>query len=259
MLAYESTSYRACCIAMLGSLFLGSTAAVASGQGPSAVSAPLPAPVTAVDGDQSPATIWVGVDFSPSSKALFGGVVYALNGDLSRDGFLVRTSVGLGEYDRRFLSGDTSDVSFQNASALVGYQHTADGVHVAFFIGPDFVHNGSGASADVRGSSWGVRGLAEVDVPVSPDFNLNTWATYTTIENQYYLQGRGLYRPSDRFKIGPEAAILGGDTWKQHRVGGHAAFAIPVGEIGVSVGHAWNSRSDAKNGVYANAILSIRL
>lgn len=248
-------------IALLGSLFLGATDAVASQQNPPAVPAPLPAPPAGItEGvDTSPATLWGGIDVSPSSKAFFAGGIYALNGDLSRDGFLVRASFTLGEYERRVFAGDTSDVSFQNVNVLVGYQHDFGGARAAFFVGPDFTHNGSGASADVRGSSWGVRGIAELVVPVSTRIDLSSWATYSTIEDQYYIQGRALYRPSDRFRIGPEVAFLGGDTWRQRRVGGHAAFAVPVGEFGISVGHAWNSGSDADDGVYANAILSIRL
>jgi hypothetical protein len=148
-------------------------------------------------------------------------------------------------------------VSFQAASVLVGYQHIAGPSRVAFFVGPDFSHNGKGASPEVRGSSWNLRAVAEASTAISPRVDLIGWGTYSTFENQYMVLGRALYRPGEQFKIGPEASVSGGDTYEQYRLGAHASVPVSFGAIGLSVGHAWGGRSGDNDGLYANAILSL--
>jgi len=237
-------------IAMFTAIVAASASSAEAAQ-PSAPAVPEPLPI-AYDPDHT--NLWAGVDVSPSSRAFFGGGVHALNGDLSRDGFLIRESVAFGEYDIDALTATGDDVAFQSANLMVGYQWHSDSSRVAVFVGPDYVRNGDDASPDVRGSSWGVRGIVDVVVPLSNRWDLSGWGTFTTIESQYYAQGRVMYRASDRFRIGPEGALLGGDNWSRQRVGGHAAFGFRGGEFGVSAGHSSGSGDD---GLYVNAILSI--
>jgi len=226
------------------------------GSPPVPAPAPEPLVIPPVQAGDRDLGAWLGIDVSPNSYALFGGGTWALTGDLDEDAVLLRVSGALGEYDQELLSGSDSDVSFQNVNVLIGYQHNFENGRVGAFVGPDYTHNGEGASPEVRGSSWGVRFVGEAAAAVSPDFQLSAWGTYSTIENQYFVQGRALYRASEGFRIGPEIALAGGDTWHQNRAGGHAAVGLPFGELGVSVGHTWGADSNIDEGLYANAILS---
>lgn len=237
------------------SIVFGATSAAAA-QAPSAILEPVPTPVgVSPKPGASPANISVGGDVSPGSRAAYAGATFALNADLSQDGFLVRTSFAIGEYEGRRTSDDRSDVSFQNANVMVGYQHDLGGARVAFFVGADFTYNGAGASDNVRGSSWGLRGIVDVVVPVSRDLDVSAWGTYSTIESQYYVQGRALYRLTPNIGVGPQIALLGGDTWARTRVGGHAAVNFGRIALGVGAGHEWKGGG----GQYGSAILSFLL
>lgn len=259
MQKYPMRAWRRLGVCLLSSaLVFGTTAtsAAATQQSSPIIPTPVPAPVPTSAATQQSSSFWAGGEIAPSSWASYVGGIHAFNGDLSADGFLVRGGFTFGEYDTTVPDGE-SDVSFQNANVLIGYQRAVGSGQIALYVGPDFTHNGSGASPDVRGSDWGVRGIAEVFVPIAPRLDLSGWATYSTIDSQYYVSLQTLYRAAPQFRIGPDAAVLGGDTWKQHRIGARAAFGAPIGEIGLGVGHVWDRRS-ASDGVYANAILSIR-
>lgn len=238
---------------LLSASWLSATSSANAQEGPTTVPPPLSVTAPSPQSNPDGSGLSIGADVSPGSHAFFVGGVQALNGDLSADGFLVRASFTAGQYDE-----GNNEVSFEGGNLLIGYQHAFDGTHVAFFVGPDVVHNGKGASPDVRGTSWAARGIAEFSTPLSSRLDLIGWGTFTTFESQYYVQGRALYRPGDNyFRIGPEVSFLGGDTWSQRRVGGHAEVPLPFGGLGASVGHAWTRRGGDNDGVYANLILSI--
>lgn len=236
-------------------LATGSIAAAAQ-QGPAAIPAPIAIPAPSEQNDRSGFGFSAGADVSEGSHAFFVGGVHALNGDLSADGFLIRGGFTAGEYEEGSLAG-ISDVSFESVSVLVGYQRAVGPARVAFLVGPDFAHNGAGASPEVRGDSWGVRAVAEFYTPISPSLDVVGWGSYSTFENQYFVQGRILYRPSNRFRIGPEVSLLGGDTWQQYRLGARAVVPLSFGEVGLGAGHAWQDRTNDNEGLYASLILSI--
>lgn len=165
-------------IALMGSAsFFASTAAAANQPGQPATSAPAPAPLEILPTDDADRDMsaWLGVDVNSSAYVFFGGGTWALTGNLDEDAVLLRVSGAVGQYDQELLSGSNSDVSFQSVNVLIGYQHNFDSGRVAAFVGPDYTHNGEGASPDVRGSSWGVRFVGEGIAAVSPDFQLSAW------------------------------------------------------------------------------------
>lgn len=241
---------------LLANFILASAAMAATEQSSPVLPAPVPVPIPTPTGAPQSASLWVGGEVGPSSWVSYLGGVYSLNGDLSADGFLLRGGFTFGEYDNADAEGQ-SDVSFQNANVLIGYQQAIGAGRVAFYVGPDFTHSGSRASSDVRGGSWGVRGIADLYVPVTSKLDLSSWATYSTIESQYFVSLQTRYRVLPNFRIGPEVALLGGDRWKQNRIGAGAAVAIPIGEVGLGVGHVWDRNSGGEEGVYVNAILSV--
>ena len=228
----------------------------ASAHDPGSPAYPNLASAPAVHSEAQSVALWLGGDVGPSSYAFFTGGRWAVNGDLSKDGFLLQLGGAAGEYDGGIVSAENAHVGFQNVNALVGYQHNFQSGRAALFVGPDYTHNGKNAFPDVRGDAWGVRVIGDVVTSVSPDFDLSGWGTYTTIQNNYLIQGRGLYRASNHLRIGPEIAFAGGDTWHQNRAGAHAGIAFRGGELGVSFGHTWGSASGIHEGFYGNAIIS---
>jgi hypothetical protein len=223
---------------------------------------PIPSPATgpfriapSTSGKQAGA-ISIGGDVGPNSYAVFAAGSYALNGDIAADGFVVRLSGSVGKYKNGPLAVGNSHVAFQNVSALIGYQHSTEAGRFAFFVGPDYTHNGSGASADVRGGSWNARVVGEATLKLGKDVDLDGWGTYSTFKNQYYLQVRPLYHASSTLRVGPDVGFMGGKNWHQNRIGLHGSIGMPFGELGLGIGHTWGASSDIHEGVYANAIVS---
>jgi hypothetical protein len=221
---------------------------------------PAPIPLSVVPSERNPhgTGLSIGADVGPGSYAFYVGGVQAINGDLSADGFLIRAGFTFGQYDEGILR----DVPFEAGSLMVGYQHAFDRTRVALFVGGDIIHNGEGADPSVRGTEEAFRVVGEISTPVTERLDLTGWGSYSTFENQYYVQARALYRPGDNgFRMGPEGSLLGGDTWDQARLGGHADFPLRLGglfgELGLSAGYAWGQRRVDEDGLYANAILSI--
>jgi hypothetical protein len=241
--------------AVYGKFLLGAASAAAAQDISTVSQAPPPAllPLDRADGS----AVWAGFDVNPRSMVFFAGGTQALNGDLSRDGVLIRAGFAAGEYQEDRAFGREADISFRSGSVLLGYQHHFEPGRVAFFIGPDFVHNGANASPEIRGRSWGARAISEIVIPVSPQFTLSNWSTFSTIESQYLTQVRALYNASGSFRIGPEFSIAGGDTWSRGRVGAHAGFSGSFGAIGLSAGHDYDRKENGDGGVYVNAIWSM--
>jgi hypothetical protein len=237
-------------------IFAAATAAFAAAQQQGVGAPPATLPLQTQQENPASWNVSLGGDVSPGGYGFFLGATHALNGDFGSDGFLVRTSVSAGKYEEGSARG-ISHVAYGGVNFLLGYQHAAGRSQVRFFAGPEYVHNGPGASPGIRGGSWDLRLVAEAAAPVGQDLDVTSYASYSTFENQYLAQGRLLYRTASGNRFGPEASISGGDTWEQYRVGGHADLATAFGAIGFSTGYAWNERTGSNEGLYANAILSI--
>lgn len=231
-------------------------AAPAAAQNSPSGQEPEPLPIARSTGSGQQGRIWGGLDGSGGSLVGFVGGNLALNGDINADGLLVRAALALGEYETEFASFAVSDVNFSSGSLLLGYQRDLGGVSVSGYFGPEFVHNGKGASADVLGTEWGARAIAEVFVPTR-SLDLSTWATYSTFENQYFIQGQALYHQDHDGGIGPEVAFFGGDGWSLGRAGLRVSIPASFGQVGVGTGYQWGDDNEDARPLYANLVVVV--
>lgn len=221
-------------------------------------SLPPPPPPSTIAISSAPGTkgnVWVGADAEPGSVAVAIGTTFALNGNLNTDGALLRASAAYGGYE----SGPAINprVHFGTGSLLIGYQTHLGKVFVSGFVGPQVIHNGEGADPNVRGTSWAALVTGEIVVPAG-NMELSSWGSYSTFENQYYVQGRVLYRASPKFKIGPQAALLGGNTWRSGRAGGYFQMATSFGAFEGGLGYTWDRDGSNHEGVYGGGSLTFR-
>lgn len=208
--------------------------------------------------DDTSTVIGFGGDISKGSHVVYGAITHALNGDLNTTGALVRASVAGGQYATGltpFSSG--SDVNFYSAGFMLGYQARTDrGVLIAGFVGPELVHNGSGADPRVEGTSWAARFVGEAYIP-GDTIDFSVWSSYSTFENQYHVTGRALANDIvGNGQVGPELGLFGGDGWRRSRAGLHIAQPTSVGQIGLSAGFDFDLKSAVYESPYASVGVS---
>ena len=199
------------------------------------------------------ASLWVGGDVSTDSFAFGSGLTFALNGNLYSDGLLLRGTVGLGDYD--IGPPGTPRAHFASAALLVGYQGHLGDVFVAGFAGPQLNNNSHGAPASVAGTQFNGLFTGEIGIPAGR-VDLSAWGSYSTFQNQFTISGRALYRVLPGFRLGPQVAYSGGNTWHRGRVGGFTSIYMRNSALEIGGGYSWNPDTGAGEGVYGNMSLS---
>ena len=192
-----------------------------------------------------------GVDVSRNADYYYSGIYYALNRDLSRDGFLVRVLGvrGFYEYDRGpFGPFDNVgiDANYWVGDAMIGYQWVRGGVDVSALIGVEYQDHNLSFPGDpdnpLQGSEVGFKVAADIE---SNGNDNSPWyfalgGSYSTAFDSYYALGR-IGHKFGRFTIGPEAWALGDVSGDAQRLGGFVAFEVKLGDtlgnISFSAGH----------------------
>ena len=217
-----------------------------------------------------------GVDVSRNADYYYSGVYYALNRDLSRDGFLVRVLGVRGFYEYDLFDAGVIDVhaNYWVGDAMIGYQWVRGGVDVAALIGveyqdhslslPDFTN-------PLQGSEVGFKVAADIE---SNGNDNSPWyfalgGSYSTAFDSYYALGR-IGHKFGRFTVGPEAWALGDVSGDAQRLGGFVAWDVKLGDtlgnISFSVGHQFSDGDDGSSieggrnfdeGTYATAKFSL--
>jgi len=164
-----------------------------------------------------------GLDVSKNSWESYSGIIFALNRDLSRDGFMLRLQGSYGQYD--YENGTHHDVDLWQGDVMIGYQKVRDRVEVALYAGVDVLdHDVSPVdpSNSVSGSETGFKVAGYVESRTT-DVNLPYYflldGAYSTAFDTYYALGRlGLNRSGTIF--GVEGWLLGDEDWDAQRLGG---------------------------------------
>jgi hypothetical protein len=170
---------------------------------------------------------WVGPDFTQDSYYIFSGADIAVNGDLSRPGFVINLESG----------GSGSDGTLVDVLVRAGYQGLLSsnvgweakiGVHVE--VDNEDTHEGftAQAAAEVRDPKpfyWGMQG------------------DYSTVFNSYYTRARVGYE-LEKLLIGPEGVFFGSDGTNDQRAGGFVTFPVRLTpkfkpDLTVSSGYQW--------------------
>lgn len=192
--------------------------------------------------------------FEDNYESYVGGYV-ALNGDLDKDGLILRVLVSKGDYE--FNDGVTNiDADYVQGDIMLGYQVIRNDTNYSLFFGVDYEeHDLSPDSphSKLRGTEVGFKvawGLETERYKQSPLY----WAIrgdYTTAFDTYYNLARIGY-DIGRFVVGPEGWVLGDESGDAQRVGAFALYDInlgdKVGTISVSGGYQFVDNANSITG-----------
>ncbi len=192
--------------------------------------------------------------FKDNYESYVGGYV-ALNGDLDKNGLILRLLFSYGEYD--FHDGTNAiDADYRQGDIMLGYQVIRDDVNYSLLVGIDYEKHDltpDSPNFKLRGSDIGFKvawGAETERYKQSPLY----WAIrgdYTTAYDTYYSIFRLGYDVG-RVVIGPEGWVLGDETGDAARIGAFALYDInlgnKVGTISVSGGYQFVDNADAING-----------
>jgi hypothetical protein len=183
-----------------------------------------------------------GADMTQNADEAYTGAYYAFNGDLSREGFILRLFGTRGFYD---YGNNTNDGNYWQGDLMVGYQWIRGRVDVGVYVGVDYIDYDLAIpdpSNQLQGSETGFKVALDIesnDRSNSPLYvALN--GSYSTAFDTYYALAR-VGRTFGRFTIGPEAWALGDVTGDAQRLGAFVSLEIPMGyttgTLTLSAGH----------------------
>ena len=176
-------------------------------------------------------TIYSGYEFVKDSNFYYGGFIGALNGDLSRSGFLVQGFGGFGnyEYPNSAVPGGTVDGDITQLSGLVGYQVFAGTAHFRLFGGADWQNNDlspSDPTNAVSGSDTNFIATGSVTTIGPGRLYFDLLGSYAVTNQTYWSRARLGYR-FGRVVMGPEGAFYGNENFNSQRAGGFVK--VPLG------------------------------
>jgi hypothetical protein len=197
-----------------------------------------------------------GVDVTRNADYYYSGIYYALNRDLSRDGFLVRVLGVRGFYEYDFLDFGPLNIdihaNYWTGDAMIGYQWVRGGVDITALIGVEYQDHSLSlpdSTNPLQGSEVGFKVAADIE---SNGNDNSPWyfalgGSYSTAFDSYYALGR-IGHKFGRFTIGPEAWALGDVSGDAQRLGGFIAFDVKLGDtlgnISFSAGHQFADGDD---------------
>jgi hypothetical protein len=198
------------------------------------------------------AVFFSGVDTVQGSFYTYDGIVVALNGDLSRDGFMVRLYGSYVQYDL-----DPGHGTGWQGDAMVGYRFSRGPVWGSIFIGvdtQDYNLRPDDPTAKVRGQETGFKVAGDLSTGYDQPFYASIEGNYSTAFDSYWARARvGLNR--NKLTWGPEFSVLGNVDFDAQRLGGFVTIhdiqvlRLRPFDLTFSVGHQWVN--DNNNGTVA--------
>lgn len=192
--------------------------------------------------------VFTGVDVAHDAFSFHAGVIKSLNGDLGKDGVMLRAlgvyvdyeygTYDLSTDDRRTIDGDAGIFDL-----MLGYQWFGPGHRVAAYIGAEYQDHDLSPDDpfnDVDGSEWGFKVAGEFETDASSHLYVGLLGSYSTAYDTYWTRGR-IGGRVDRFVVGIEGLLHGNEGYDAQRLG--AFVNIPLGfnygVLSVSAGHQW--------------------
>ncbi len=210
-------------------------------------------------GPEAPLFPWAGAAVSDNFFGGYIGAIKALNGDISTDGVLFRVDgIAGGYHTRSFTLGRTLHVGTEGGDLMVGYRAAVGSGWLSGYVGPTFeTHDNPDITARVRGTKWGIKGIAEYEVPLSDKFQFFGLGSYGSPFSTYFVMARLGYdiNPTDGVWLGPEVSAFGHEGYRDRRYGGFINIGTRFGAIGFSSGYT-DALNTGRNGYYLNVNFS---
>lgn len=201
--------------------------------------------------------VFSGSDFKEDAAFTYVGGVHALNGDLGRDGFLLRVFGGYGEYQYATgnVIGGNVETDLVIVDAGVGYQIFGGGLRFSAYASASYEDHDQSPedfTNPVRGSEWGFKGQGEVETLADSPFYFGAIGSYSTAFDSYWVRGRAGLPIGHGLILGPEIVGLGAEDFDQVRYGAFLSglptiWSLVFGgdsKMSVSVGYADTTSDD---------------
>jgi len=207
--------------------------------------------------------VFAGADVAEKSYAVYIGGVSAWNGDLAKNGFLLRAMAIFGEYEYDTTGVATGEVNADQLGlqAGIGYQWITNSARLSLYGSVDYQDHDTDPndiSNSVNGDETGAAVQAEVETMGSP-LKFGLIGSYSSTNETYWARGRVGYAFSG-FHAGPEVIFGGNQEYDENRYGLYAAW--PSGNMGFQVsGGYFDSQGDTsirnEDGAYGGVGFSL--
>ena len=223
-----------------------------------------------------------GIDVAKDIWAWYGGTLFALNGDFTRNGLVARAFGYYADFDYRADSTEF-DGKDRALDVMLGYLYYMGHVSATGYVGMevrDVNIEPDDATNKVRGTETGFKVALEIETDDETPWYVAADGSYSTAFNSWYGMLRTGYNMhnaiySHRAIFGPEAEIYSDEGEVTWRLGGFVTVPFNLtpsmpSEISFAVGHQFVEDSDSVSsetgvttgvrggeGAYFNSMLKI--
>lgn len=192
-----------------------------------------------------------GVDLWRNGRAGYGGMLWAPQGNLNKDGPLLRLFLS-DDFERYDTPAQRFNSTIFRGSVMPGWRIKRGDVEIKVFTGlavenrrlaPD------NPADTLQGTHFGAQVAAELWWEPTQATMLAASASATTIGAEYSARVAAGWRLLDRFWAGPEVSISSDAYSTQYRVGAHIT-GFKTGTLEWSVAAGFVEDSFQRNGIY---------
>ncbi len=197
---------------------------------------------------------------STKSYFAYAGATAAVTGNLLTSGPRFRAEGVVGTYQYRSVI-DTSIKGTQvQFAALAGYELVWLDAKLAGYLGVSAL-NISLSSPDpahpATGTNVGVKAALDFYARTSERTMASAYGSISSNDRGYFTRLRAGYQVAGGLFLGPEAALMGNDSYALWRVGGHVT-GMRMGPVQGSLALGYQQDRDQKTGVYGAADLRVQ-
>ncbi|WP_081717635.1 cellulose biosynthesis protein BcsS [Hyphomicrobium nitrativorans] len=212
--------------------------------------------------------VFTGGDFAKDAFAAHAGAIKAVNGDLGKDGVMLR-ALGVYveyEYDTDFGAGPIGiDGDAGIFDLMIGYQFIRPSHRLGVYAGVEF--QGHELSPDdpfndIDGNEWGLKIVGDYETATGSPLYVGLIASYSTAFDTYWTRAR-VGTPVGRFVLGVEGLAHGNNGYDAQRLGGFVNIPVGMhyGILSLSGGYQWadedsSASSGGSSGAYGGAGIS---
>jgi hypothetical protein len=174
--------------------------------------------------------LYSGYEFVNSANNFYTGGIVALNGDISRRGFLIQGIGDFGNYNylNSAVPGGKVNADFTEASGLLGYQVFAGNVRFASFVGVDWQDDSlhpPDPTNPISGSRTGFMVTGDVKTVGPQRLYYDLYGSFSTAFDTYWAKARVGYN-FGKIVIGPDGAFYGNENSHSQRAGAFINFPL---------------------------------
>lgn len=186
--------------------------------------------------------VFAGYSFGEDNDYVYAGGATALNGNIEKDGVLLRVGGGYGRYNYATTAFSDGHVEGQVSSGdlMAGYQQNFSKGRVTVFGGANYdnykLDKGDNGNR-VTGGKVGAKGQIELTLRPVKNVLFENISNYTSAFNSYWSQ-TFLGYDCGKAAVGPEFVTLGNRSFRQQRFGAKVAHIdVASTDVSASVGY----------------------